>query len=65
MPLRILKIADDGPAAENGNLVVGDLIIEINGESTMRMTHERAIQLIKEQPAVRLLVQRPLIYGRD
>uniref|UniRef100_A0A914Z8H2 PDZ domain-containing protein n=1 Tax=Panagrolaimus superbus TaxID=310955 RepID=A0A914Z8H2_9BILA len=65
MPLRILKIAEDGPAAANGNLRVGDLIIEINGESTLRMTHERAIQLIKEQNVVRLLVQRPVVYGRD
>uniref|UniRef100_A0A7E4VDH1 WW domain-containing protein n=1 Tax=Panagrellus redivivus TaxID=6233 RepID=A0A7E4VDH1_PANRE len=65
MPLRILKIAEDGPAAANGNLRVGDLLIEINGERTLRMTHERAIQLIKEQQVVRLLVQRPISYLRE
>lgn len=58
MPLRILKIAEDGPAAANGNLKVGDLLVEINGESTLRMSHKRAIELIKEHNIVQLTVQR-------
>jgi hypothetical protein len=41
MPLFILRIADDGPAAEEGTLRVGDQLVEINGESTVGMTHER------------------------
>ena len=63
MPLFILKIADDGPA--NGRLRVHDEIIEINGENTEGMTHERAIHLIKEQSTVRLTVRRPAVYNRD
>lgn len=41
MPLFILRIAEDGPAAEEGSLRVGDQLMEINGEPTVGMTHER------------------------
>jgi C-terminal processing protease CtpA/Prc len=60
MPLFILRIADDGPAAEEGSLRVGDQLVEINGEDTSGMTHERAISLIREQNTVRLVVKRKL-----
>uniref|UniRef100_A0A1I7ZL90 Membrane-associated guanylate kinase, WW and PDZ domain-containing protein 1-like n=1 Tax=Steinernema glaseri TaxID=37863 RepID=A0A1I7ZL90_9BILA len=58
MPLYILRIADDGPAAQDGRLCVGDQLVEINGQSTVGLTHERAINLIKQNPTVRLLVRR-------
>lgn len=58
MPLFILRIAEDGPAAQEGSLRVGDQLMEINGEQTAGMTHERAISLIREQPTVRLIVKR-------
>lgn len=58
MPLLILRIAEDGAAALDGRLRVGDQLIEINNENTTRMTHERAIQIIKENSIVHLLVQR-------
>jgi len=58
MPLFVLRIADDGPAAEDGRLRVGDQLIEINGESTVGMSHETAIQLIKVAPTVRLVLRR-------
>lgn len=58
MPLLILRIAEDGAAALDGRLRVGDQLIEINNENTTQMTHERAIQIIKENPVVRLLIKR-------
>lgn len=59
MPLFVLRIAVDGPAAADGRLRVGDQIIEINGINTKNMTHGEAIELIKSGgSAVRLLVRR-------
>ncbi|XP_059092120.1 membrane-associated guanylate kinase, WW and PDZ domain-containing protein 2-like isoform X6 [Tigriopus californicus] len=59
MPLFVLRIAVDGPAAADGRLRVGDQIIEINGINTKNMTHGEAIELIKSGGAmVRLLVRR-------
>uniref|UniRef100_A0A915PF53 Uncharacterized protein n=1 Tax=Setaria digitata TaxID=48799 RepID=A0A915PF53_9BILA len=59
MPLFVLRIAEDGPAALDGRLRVGDQLMEINGQSTRGMTHSSAIQIIKQYPTVRLLVRRP------
>ncbi|CAG9529906.1 unnamed protein product [Cercopithifilaria johnstoni] len=59
MPLFVLRIAEDGPAALDGRLKVGDQLIEINGQSTRGMTHSSAIQIIKQYLIVRLLVRRP------
>lgn len=59
MPLFVLRIAEDGPAALDGRLRVGDQLMEINGQSTRGMTHTCAIQIIKQYPTVRLLVRRP------
>merc|ERR1712083_814677 len=47
MPLFVLRIAIDGPAAADGRLRVGDQIVEINGVNTKNMTHAEAIELIK------------------
>ena len=59
MPLFVLRIAVDGPAAADGRLRVGDQIIEINGINTKNMTHGEAIELIKSGgTVVRLLVRR-------
>ena len=59
MPLFVLRIAGDGPAAGDGRLRVGDQIIEINGINTKEMTHAEAIELIKSGgTVVRLLVKR-------
>uniref|UniRef100_A0A158PAZ0 Glutamate receptor-interacting protein 1 n=1 Tax=Angiostrongylus cantonensis TaxID=6313 RepID=A0A158PAZ0_ANGCA len=44
MPLFVLRIAEDGPAAVDGRL--------------QGLTHEEAIQLIKQHPTVRLTVRR-------
>ncbi|KJH43886.1 PDZ/DHR/GLGF domain protein [Dictyocaulus viviparus] len=58
MPLFVLRIAEDGPAAIDGRLRVGDQLISINGRDTKGLTHEEAIQLIKQHPSVRLTVRR-------
>ncbi|KAJ1345481.1 hypothetical protein KIN20_000027 [Parelaphostrongylus tenuis] len=58
MPLFVLRIAEDGPAAIDGRLQVGDQLISINGRDTKGLTHEEAIQLIKQHPTVRLTVRR-------
>jgi len=59
MPLFVLRIAVDGPAAADGRLRVGDQIVEINGVNTKNMTHADAIELIKSGGSmVRLLVKR-------
>ena len=59
MPLFVLRIAVDGPAAADGRLRVGDQLIEINGNNTKNMTHAEAIELIKSGGNfVRLLVRR-------
>lgn len=59
MPLFVLRIADNGPAHQDGKLRVGDQIIEINGINTKNMTHADAIELIRQGgSSVRLLVKR-------
>ena len=59
MPIFVLRIAVDGPAAADGRLRVGDQIVEINGVNTKNMTHAEAIELIKSGGVhVRLLVKR-------
>jgi len=58
MPLLVLRIAEGGPAHMDGRLKVGDQLVEINGVMTEGMTHAEAIELIKREPIVRLLVKR-------
>ncbi|XP_011299823.1 membrane-associated guanylate kinase, WW and PDZ domain-containing protein 1 isoform X2 [Fopius arisanus] len=59
MPLFVLQIAENGPAAIDNRLRVGDQIIEINGINTKNMTHAEAIEIIRNGgPSVRLLVRR-------
>ncbi|XP_069977057.1 uncharacterized protein [Penaeus vannamei] len=59
MPLFVLRIAENGPAAEDGKLKVGDQLMEINGMSTKDMTHADAIELIKQcGNSVSLMVKR-------
>lgn len=59
MPLFVLRIAENGSAAQDGRLRVGDQLIEINGISTKNMTHADAIELIKNGGLVtRLLLRR-------
>ncbi|XP_065215040.1 membrane-associated guanylate kinase, WW and PDZ domain-containing protein 2 isoform X2 [Planococcus citri] len=59
MALYVLQIAENGPAALDGRLKVGDRLVEINGINTKNMTHAQAIEIIRNGgPTVMLLVQR-------
>ncbi|CAI5447660.1 unnamed protein product [Caenorhabditis angaria] len=58
MPLFVLRIADDGPAKGDGRLQVGDQLLTINGHSTKGMTHDEAIQIIKQNSIVKLTCLR-------
>lgn len=59
IPLFVLKLADNGPAALDGRLEVGDQILEINGCDAYNMTHTEAIERIKSGGnAVTLLIRR-------
>ncbi|UYV65354.1 MAGI3 [Cordylochernes scorpioides] len=59
-PLSVLRIAEDGPAALDGRLRIGDRLVEINGMSTEGLTHAQAIDAIRQGGStVRLLVHRP------
>ncbi|CAJ0558059.1 unnamed protein product, partial [Mesorhabditis spiculigera] len=54
----VLRIAEDGAAAADGRLRVGDHLVEINGTDTRGLSHEEAINLIKQHPTVRLRIAR-------
>ncbi|XP_050527687.1 membrane-associated guanylate kinase, WW and PDZ domain-containing protein 1 [Daktulosphaira vitifoliae] len=59
MSLFVLQIAENGPAALDSRLRVGDHIIEINGINTKNMTHSEAIDIIHSGGSyVRLLIRR-------
>ncbi|KAK7602579.1 hypothetical protein V9T40_008168 [Parthenolecanium corni] len=59
MALFVLQIAENGPAALDGRLKIGDRLIEINGINTKNMTHAQAIEIIRNGGlTVRLLIQR-------
>ncbi|CAH8559134.1 unnamed protein product [Heterobilharzia americana] len=59
MPLVVLRIADGGAAQMDGNLKVGDELVEINGYSTIGMSHGQAIEIIQRGGStMRLIVRR-------
>lgn len=59
IPLFVLKLADQGPAALDGRLQVGDQILEINGFDAYNMSHTEAIDRIKSSGnIVTLLIRR-------
>uniref|UniRef100_H2ZDG5 PDZ domain-containing protein n=1 Tax=Ciona savignyi TaxID=51511 RepID=H2ZDG5_CIOSA len=59
LPLYVLRVAKDGPAAECGQIRVGDVLMEINGKSTIDIPHAQAINLIKHGGnCVKLLLKR-------
>ncbi|MCJ8729453.1 hypothetical protein PDJAM_G00106500 [Pangasius djambal] len=59
MGLYILRLAEDGPAIQDGRIQVGDQIVEINGEPTQGISHTRAIELIQAGGNKVLLLLRP------
>ena len=62
MPLFILAIAPNGPAATL--ISIGDEILEINDCATTGLTHPEAVRLISSSgPAVKLKLRRNLTAG--
>ncbi|XP_039549332.1 membrane-associated guanylate kinase, WW and PDZ domain-containing protein 3 isoform X1 [Pimephales promelas] len=59
MGLYILRLAEDGPALQDGRIHVGDHVVEINGEQTQGISHTRAIELIQAGGNKVLLLLRP------
>ncbi|CAH8449141.1 unnamed protein product [Schistosoma turkestanicum] len=57
-PLTVYRIAENGPAFQQGQMKVGDEILEINGISTFTMTHQQAVTMIRSSgPTLRILLQ--------
>ncbi|CAH8480690.1 unnamed protein product [Schistosoma rodhaini] len=58
-PLIVYRIAENGPAFQEGQMKVGDEILEINGISTLTMTHQQAVTLIRlSGSTLRIILQR-------
>lgn len=61
MPLFVLRIAEGGPAYEDGRVNVGDEILEINGQNAEVMSHAEAVNTIRNcADTATLLLRRPL-----
>nr|XP_039270672.1 membrane-associated guanylate kinase, WW and PDZ domain-containing protein 2-like [Styela clava] len=58
MPLYVLRMAGDGPAAQSGKIQVGDILVQINGHDTNGMLHSEAITCIKHGGSVARLTIR-------
>ncbi|XP_067136231.1 tyrosine-protein phosphatase non-receptor type 13-like [Centruroides vittatus] len=58
--IRIRKLYPLQPAMECGKLRVGDVIIEVNGKSTLNLTHTEALDALRAAPInVTLKIHRP------
>ncbi|KAF8566709.1 hypothetical protein P879_09764 [Paragonimus westermani] len=65
MPLVVLRIAEGGAAQMDGQLKVGDELVEINGHSTVGMSHYQAIRIIQAGGNImRLAVRRHKRVGK-
>uniref|UniRef100_A0A914HSD4 PDZ domain-containing protein n=1 Tax=Globodera rostochiensis TaxID=31243 RepID=A0A914HSD4_GLORO len=51
VPIVISKVLPGLPAAQTGQVFVGDLIVEVNGISLEGKTHEEVVQLLRDSPA--------------
>ncbi|KAI3420841.1 hypothetical protein GPALN_014460 [Globodera pallida] len=51
VPIVISKVLPGLPAAQTGQVFVGDLIVEVNGLSLEGKTHEEVVQLLRDSPA--------------
>ncbi|CAL8107583.1 unnamed protein product [Calicophoron daubneyi] len=48
IPLFIFRVAEGSPAQKEGQIQVGDEILEINGQPACNMTHQQAVNAIKQ-----------------
>lgn len=61
MPLFVLRIAERGPAWEDGRIKVGDEILSIDDKNAEAMSHAQAVNTIRDcNDTVTLLIRRPL-----
>ncbi|CAB3989616.1 tyrosine- phosphatase non-receptor type 13-like isoform X1 [Paramuricea clavata] len=59
-PICIKSLIPGGPSAMSGALEVGDILLQVNGNSLERLTYKEALSILRScPPEVRLLVQRP------
>ncbi|XP_023562325.1 PDZ domain-containing protein MAGIX isoform X2 [Octodon degus] len=59
-PLAVRGLLKDGPAQRCGHLQIGDLVLQINGESTQGLTHDQVLEQIRAGgPRLRLGLRRP------
>uniref|UniRef100_A0A1I7SMJ8 PDZ domain-containing protein n=1 Tax=Bursaphelenchus xylophilus TaxID=6326 RepID=A0A1I7SMJ8_BURXY len=50
VPITISKVLPNLPAAQTGQVFVGDTIIEINGINVENKTHEEVVQILRDAP---------------
>jgi multiple PDZ domain protein len=55
----IHTVKPDGPVRQQGGLEVGDELLEVNGTSLIDLSHEKAVQVIKNSPSKILIVAAP------
>ncbi|XP_059534784.1 PDZ domain-containing protein MAGIX isoform X2 [Myotis daubentonii] len=60
-PLAVRGLLKDGPAQRCGRLQAGDLVLQVNGESTQGLTHAQVVERIRSGgPRLHLVLSRPL-----
>ncbi|XP_008585363.1 PREDICTED: PDZ domain-containing protein MAGIX [Galeopterus variegatus] len=60
-PLAVRGLLKDGPAQRCGRLQAGDLVLQINGESALGLTHAQVVERIcAGGPRLHLVLHRPL-----
>lgn len=50
VPIIVSKVLSDLPAAQTGQIFVGDTIIEINGVNVENKTHEEVVNMLRVAP---------------
>lgn len=60
-PLAVRGLLKDGPAQRSGRLQAGDLVLQVNGESTQGLSQAQVVQRIRSGgPRLHLVLSRPL-----
>ncbi|KAE9546894.1 hypothetical protein FO519_009893, partial [Halicephalobus sp. NKZ332] len=59
-PVVVSKVIPGFPAAQTGQIFVGDKILEVNGTNVSGLTHEEVVKLLKDTsgPSISLIVQQ-------
>lgn len=55
----VKSLADRGAAGQNGRILIGDRVLEVNGVSLVGVTHNQAVETLRSAPQVcKLVMQR-------